>query len=45
MPENQKLIRTVYMDAETLDMDPLMGWIDSRVASLGGYKTIGNGLC
>ena len=37
MPENQKLIRTVYMDAETLDMDPLMGWIDSRVASLGGY--------
>ena len=25
LPENQKLIRTVYMDAETLDMDPLMG--------------------
>ena len=37
LPENQKLIRTVYMDAETLDMDPLMGWIESRVASLGGY--------
>ena len=37
MPENQKLIRTVYMDAETLDMDPLMAWIESRVGSLGGY--------
>lgn len=37
MPENQKLIRTVYMDAETLDMDPLMGWIESRVGALGGY--------
>ena len=37
LPENQKLIRTVYMDAETLDMDPLMGWIESRVAELGGY--------
>lgn len=37
MPESQKLIRTVYMDAETLDLDPLMGWIDSRVAALGGY--------
>lgn len=37
MPENQKLIRTVYLDAETLDMDPLMAWIESRVGSLGGY--------
>ena len=37
MPENQKLIRTVYMDAETLDMDPLMSWIESRVGNLGGY--------
>ena len=37
MPADQKLIRTVYMDAETLDMDPLMNWIDARVAALGGY--------
>ena len=37
MPENQKLIRTVYMDAETLDMDPLISWIEGRVGSLGGY--------
>lgn len=37
MPENQKLIRTVYMDAETLDMDPLMAWIESHVGALNGY--------
>lgn len=37
LPENQKLIRTVYMDAETLSMNNLMGWLDERVASLGGY--------
>ena len=37
MPENQKLIRTVYMDAETQSMDSLMPWIESRVADLGGY--------
>ena len=37
MPANQKLIRTVYMDAETLSMTSLMGWLDERVGSLGGY--------
>ena len=37
MPENQKLIRNVYMDAETLDMNTLMDWLDNRVATLGGY--------
>lgn len=37
LPENQKLIRTVYMDAETMDMTELMSWLDSRVAELGGY--------
>ena len=37
MPENQKLIRTVYMDAETLSMNSLITWLDSRVTSLGGY--------
>lgn len=37
LPENQKLIRTVYMDAQTLSMNDLMAWMDSRVASLGGY--------
>lgn len=37
MPANQKLIRTVYMDAETLSMNSLMSWLDERVGSLGGY--------
>ena len=37
LPENQKLIRTVYMDAETLSMTNLLSWMDARVAALGGY--------
>lgn len=37
LPENQKLIRTVYMDAETQSMTDLLAWMDGRVASLGGY--------
>ena len=37
MPENQKLIRTVYMDAQTTSMDGVMSWLESRVAELGGY--------
>ena len=37
MPENQKLIRTVYMDAETKSMMDLLNWMDGRVAELGGY--------
>lgn len=37
LPENQKLIRTVYMDAETQSMTDLLVWMDGRVASLGGY--------
>ena len=37
MPENQKLIRTVYMDAETRSMTDLLAWMDGRVATLGGY--------
>ena len=37
MPENQKLIRTVYMDAETKSMTDLLAWMDDRVAALGGY--------
>ena len=37
LPESQKLIRTVYMEAETLSMNSLMGWLDERVASLNGY--------
>ena len=37
MPTDQKLIRTVYMDAETQDMSSLLAWMDGRVAALGGY--------
>ena len=37
LPTDQKLIRTVYMDAETQSMDALMPWIEGRVADLGGY--------
>ena len=37
MPENQKLIRTVYMDAQTTSMDGVMSWLENRVAELGGY--------
>ena len=37
MPENQKLIRTVYMDAQTTSMDGVMSWLEGRVAELGGY--------
>lgn len=37
MPIDQKLIRTVNMDAETMSMNGLVAWLDSRVAELGGY--------
>ena len=37
MPANQKLIRTVSLDAETDDMDTLLVDVEGRVAQLGGY--------
>ena len=37
VPTNQKLIRTVYMEAETDDLDVLISNVTTRVASLGGY--------
>lgn len=37
MPANQKLIRKVYMDAETEDLDTLLGQVEQRIAQLGGY--------
>lgn len=36
-PQNQKLIRTVYMDAETEDMDALLSQVQKRINELGGY--------
>lgn len=37
LPENRKLIKTVYLDVETQDMDVLLTAIDQRVSQLGGY--------
>ena len=37
MPANQKLIRKLYMDAETEDMDALLSQVEKRIAELGGY--------
>ena len=34
---NQKLIRTVRLQAETEDMDALLADVESRIAALGGY--------
>lgn len=37
LPANQKLIRKVYMDAETEDLDDLLSQVEQRIAQLGGY--------
>lgn len=45
-PQNQKLIRTLYLDAETEDMDALLSEINARIAELEGYvesKEVYNG--
>lgn len=43
---NQKLVRTMQIEAETNDMDALLGQLDSRIRELGGYienKSMRNG--
>ena len=37
LPENRKMIRTVYIDAQTKDMDTLLSGIEQQLAALGGY--------
>lgn len=37
LPVNQKLIRKVWMDAETEDMDDLLSVVTERIGQLGGY--------
>lgn len=37
LPENQKWIRTVYLDAETENLDPLLQAVNEQVSALGGY--------
>ncbi len=44
--QNQKLIRTMDVDAETDDLDALLSTLDARISELGGYvenKSIRNG--
>ena len=36
-PTNQKLVRKVWIDAETENMDPLLTQIEQRIAELSGY--------
>ena len=37
LPQAQKLVRKVWLDAETEDMDPLLTDVEARIAALGGY--------
>lgn len=37
LPENEKIITTMYMHAETEDMTPLLEQINGKIAQLGGY--------
>ena len=36
-PKNQKLIRTLYVHAETENMDAMLPKVETKVAELGGY--------
>ena len=36
-PMNQKLVRKVWLNAETDDLDTLLSQVDARIAELGGY--------
>ncbi len=43
---NQKLVRTMHIEAETNDMDAMLGELDNKIHGLGGYvesKSIRNG--
>ena len=37
LPHNRKMIRTVYMDAQTQDMDALLATLEQQLNTLGGY--------
>ena len=37
LPQSRKLIRTVRMEAETEDLNTLLGALDEKIASLNGY--------
>ncbi len=35
--QNQKLVRKLWLDAETEDLDALLSYVDERIAALSGY--------
>ncbi len=37
LPEGKKLVRKLWLDAETEDLDTLLAQVDQRIASLNGY--------
>ena len=37
LPENRKLIKTVYMHAETEDLDGILAQVEEQIQALGGY--------
>lgn len=37
LPVNQKLVRKIWLDAETDDLDTLLGQVDEKLAALSGY--------
>ena len=37
LPENRKLIKTVYMNAETEDLDGILAQVEQQITALGGY--------
>ena len=37
LPQNQKLVRKIWLDAETEDLDALLSQIDQRIGELSGY--------
>ena len=37
LPANQKLVRKIWLEAETEDMDALLKTVEGRIAELGGY--------
>ena len=46
-PENQKLIRTMRIQAQTQELDPLLAQMESQIKQLGGYvenKSVYNGV-
>lgn len=37
LPENEKIITTLYLDAQTEDMDAILDTVNAKIAELGGY--------